>query len=343
MFRFLMITVFICGVFSIASSQSTTKGEDPMKSNSTDTTQAVAVFATFAETEEQYRHALILAESIRKFAGNLHDAPVWIYTPEGSPLLDGGWPQKAAAFDAVVKTSTAPEDALWFYYARKVFAAAAAEAAATNHADILIWMDEDTIVLEAPLEFMLKPNHNLAYRPVMHQNIGSLYDEPLDAFWSRVYDKLSVPDAAVFPMQTPADRKILRPYFNAGILVVRPERGLLRHWAECFPVLYQDRVFREMCEQDHLKRIFLHQAALTGAILNQLKPEEMTELSARVNYPIFFKAMFGAVEEFDNLDGVVTLRYDAYFRNPDPNWAEKLRGEPTRIEWLKLRLADESK
>ena len=139
-------------------------------------------------------------------------------------------------------------------------------------------------------------------------------------------------------MITAADQDTIRPYFNAGLLVVKTKREILRNWAKNFPRLYRDSFFVEICEQDRLKKIFLHQAALVGAILNLLKRDEMVELSPRYNYPLFFKSMYGALKEFDSLEDVVTLRYDIYFRNPAPDWAQKLKGPDEIIPWLKQRL-----
>jgi hypothetical protein len=227
---------------------------------------------------------------------------------------------------------------LWFYYAAKVFAAARAEEQAEGRGGILAWLDEDTIVLQEPEAFALQPGRALAYRPVMHKNIGTLYAQPVDDFWARIYRKLSVPDSALFPMITPADGDTIRPYFNAGLLVVRPERGILRRWAEDFTVLAGDTVLVSMSREDRFKRIFLHQTALVGAILNRAAREEMLELPAQYNYPLFFKEMYGASHAFDDIADVVTLRYDVYFRDPAPDWKQRLKGPPDRISWLIERL-----
>ena len=72
---------------------------------------------------------------------------------------------------------------------------------------------------------------------------------------------------SIFPVKTPVDREKLRAYFNAGVLILRPEMGVLRRWPSCFATLYTDSVFVTWCKQDQLKAIFLHQAALAGAIL----------------------------------------------------------------------------
>lgn len=296
------------------------------------------ILATFAEDSEQLRHAIFLAESVRTFTGRYRHSPIWIFVPRGGAGCPEELQEQLREQRLELHESTAPAEAEWFYYSRKVFAAAQAEVEAEGRGKILAWLDEDTIVLQEPKAFILEPNHSLAYRPVMHKNIGSLYSEPLDAFWNRIYERLAIPSAAVFPMSTIADGEIIRPYFNAGLLVVRPENGILRRWAEDFTVLFSDRILNSMSRKDEHKRIFFHQTALVGTILNSVAREQMLELSRQYNYPLFFKEMYGAAEEFDSLEDVITLRYDVYFRHPAPDWRERLKGPSEKIAWLGERL-----
>ena len=194
-----------------------------------------AIFGVFAEGKEQLHHALILAESIRTYAGSFKNSPIWIYVPEKWMENKGAFAKKLLEMDAEIKGSTAPEQALAFPYARKVFAAAKGEAGAKGKAEIFIWLDDDTVFLQEPGEFILDRGVSFGYRPVTHKLIGSLFSEPLDAFWERVYDRLSVPETAVFPMTTPADSKTIRPYFNAGLLLFDPNREFLESGQRIFP------------------------------------------------------------------------------------------------------------
>ncbi len=295
------------------------------------------VFGVFAGDADAMQHCIVLAESIRTFGGAFARSPVWVFVPEELELSDSVR-QRLDSLAVEIRRSSVPPEALQFYFARKVFAAAEAERVATEESAILVWMDEDTVVLTEPSAFVLPDGIALAYRPVMHNIIGSLYAEPPNEFWRRLYDLMQIPDSALFPMTTPADRQEIRAYFNAGLLVVRPERGVLRQWAEYFKTLYTDSVLVEWARQDQLKRIFVHQTALVGAVLNTLKRNEMIELSERYNYPLFFKEMFGAIDEFTSVDEIATLRYDVYFRDPAPDWHTKLHGPADRIEWLRQRL-----
>ncbi len=296
------------------------------------------VFGVFAESDEQLHHAIVLGESIRSFGGRFKDAPVWIYLPEGYPDLPGEIRRKLVLLNLTVHHVAAPEASLKYYYARKVFAAGEAESMAADTADILVWMDEDTIILDEPGEFDLPETVRFAYRPVMHKQFASLFSEPPDEFWRRLYQRLNIPENRIFAMTTPADKKTIRAYFNAGLLVVRPEKQMLRKWGDCFIALYNDAFFVEQAETDIKKKIFLHQTALVGAVLNTFTRSEIQELPGTYNYPMFFKRMFGATQEFATIQGAVTLRYDYYFRNPEPDWDKELQGPRDRIQWIKSRL-----
>ena len=300
-------------------------------------------FAVFAENGEQLRHARILIESLQTFGGGFKGAPVRVFVPTTVIKAERKLLEDLASRGAVVEASDAPGDSRSFGFAGKVFAAARAEARAeaVDKASILVWMDEDTVILKEPGAFALPAGISLGYRPVMHQNIGSLYSAAPDAFWSRIYKVLSVPERAVFPMKTVADGKALRPYFNAGLLVVRPERRILRTWAESFTTLYRDPVLGDLCDKDKSRRLFLHQAALAGAVLNLLGKQEMVQLSDLYNYPLFFKETRGAAREFDTINDVVTLRYESFFRNPPRGWEKKLKGPPAAVSWLKERFGKE--
>jgi hypothetical protein len=296
------------------------------------------VFASYAGDGGQLRNALVLVESIRTFGGQFADAPVWIYTPGNLLKTQENLVKQFVSLGAEVRSSDTPRDSHDVPYAGKVFAAAHAEASAKGAVSILVWMDEDTVVLMEPRELLLARGKSLGYRPVMHRNIGSLYSEKPDALWTRVYAKLAVPESAVFPMKTVADGKTIRPYFNAGLLAVRPERGLLRKWAEAFSTLYRDPVLADICEKDERARIFLHQAALSGAIMKNLERGEMAALPDSYNYPLFFEEAYAADKTFDTLDGVVTLRHELSFKNPAPDWSAKLKGPAATVSWLEKRL-----
>jgi hypothetical protein len=295
-------------------------------------------FASYAESDEQLQHVCWLCESLREFAGSLSDAPVVVYIPESYTIRNRLFLNKLADLHVETADISVPAEFEWYYYSGKVAAAGMAELNAEVKAESLVWMDEDTVVLREPSDLTLDDKTAVAYRPVTHNRSGCLFDEEPGLFWERVYDLLAIDNSALFPMVTPADNQKIRAYFNAGLLSVRPELRLFRDWCESFARLAEDPLLHKMCMENVIWRIFLHQAALIGPILRNLKREEMAELSDHYNYPLFFKRMYGADREFDDLRGVATMRYDVYFKDPEPDWAARLKGPEKIIDWLKSRL-----
>jgi len=311
-----------------------------MASDQTQPSTPKIIFAAYADSDDELRHIEYLADSLRTFGGRFSQAPVRVYLPESLAASVGeDMSMRMQALGVDIRTSRIPDDARWFSYAGKTFAAGDAEAEAEGKAEILVWMDEDTIILQEPNELALDDQVDMAYRPVMHNRSGSLASEPPGLFWSRVYEMFNLDPNQLFSMVTPADRQTIRAYFNAGLLVVCPERGILRGWGDAFKKLYRDPALAAICRDNSTWRIFLHQAALVGPVINTLDQSALLELPDSYNYPIFFKKMYGAKEEFDDLTEVITLRYDIYFQKPEPNWSAQLRGPAESIAWLKNHLS----
>jgi hypothetical protein len=297
------------------------------------------VITTFVETPEEILWASIMVESLRTFGGRLKDAPVWVYASKEFRAAESESLARIASFGAEVRTGRSEEGVTWFPLSGKVVAASQAETEAAGKVAYLARLDPDTIFLDEPDEFLLPGDKDLGYRPVFHRTISPLYEEPLDVYWSRAYELMGIKASEIFPVVTPADGETIRPYFQAGCIVVRPERGIMRKWEEMLSLLAADPLIKESCGTDPRKRYFTFQVALTGAVLKGLPRAAMHAFSDRVNYPIFFKEMFGAKREFHDLNRVVTVRYEQFFANPPPGWDKKLTGPADKIAWIKERFS----
>ncbi|MCX6835502.1 MAG: hypothetical protein NTW07_10285 [candidate division Zixibacteria bacterium] len=202
-----------------------------------------------------------------------------------------------------------------------------------------MWLDDDTVFLTEPAELLLDSAHSFAYRPVMHNRSGTLYDEPPIPFWARIYEKLAIPEERLFPMITVADKQKIRTYFNCGLMAFRPEKRIMNRWAGDFLLACRDSVLAQMCHENPTRRIFLHQAALVGAVVNSLPRNEMIELSGRYNYPVFFDKQYAATEPYNKIEDIVTLRTEVMLNNGGAKWYRELIGAPEKIEWLRSRLS----
>jgi hypothetical protein len=303
--------------------------------------RAPIAFVTAISHKSHIKQALVLAESIRRFAGKYKDAQIWAYGPrELITEIQSNHP-RFSYLKVGLKSVEIPQQTAWFFGSELVFAPAVAEEQSVGRTSALVFMASDSIVIQEPTEFCLADGVSVGVCPVHHRNISPLYTEALDTYWSRAYQIMNIDESSVFPIQTLADGDSVRPYFNAGCLAVRPEGGLLRRRAQIFLELCQDDVIRRESEQDELKRVFTFQVALVGAILGGVMPLEIIQLSKRYNYPIFFKEIFGSRREFHDITDVATIRYEHFFEEPLKDWDKVLKGPKDKIKWIRERLVDD--
>lgn len=292
------------------------------------------VIATYCESNEALRNAGRLIRSLRTFGGACRDHPVWICRPETAETTPPELLKALTDQHARLLETPLPADLSWLFYAGKPFAGAECEARAEARGDQLLWMDDDTIVLNDPSECDLPDEIDFACCPVMHNRAGSLAANPPDPFWSAIYELLQLRPDQLFTMTTPADRRKIRAYFHCGLIALRPEKRVFRQWAEDFRKLVTDPYIEQMCRIDRVKRVFLHQHALTGAVLHKIDPARLRLFSESYNYPLFFDRQYGAMKAYTSLRGVVTLRIVVALAEIGEDWFEQISGPADRIAWL---------
>jgi hypothetical protein len=290
---------------------------------------AFACLATAGEAEGQ---ALLLTRSIRAFAGVYASAPVQMFFPTKGAGLSPDTTAELRNLGVQLLPFEIEPEAMAFPFVPKVFAAAAAEKYAVGQTDLLVWLDTDSIVIQEPTDLVIGDNQALGYRPVDHRLIASRYAEPVDNFWQLIYLKCAVPDDQIFPMTTSVDMVMIRPYFNAGMLVLRPEKGVLRQWANTFSNLYRLPIFSTFYRQNTLYQIFFHQAVLAGVILASVEQNTLHSLSHLVNYPLHMHANYPAERRPATMNELVTCRYDTAFQNSD--WSRTIAVNEPLKSWL---------
>jgi hypothetical protein len=282
-----------------------------------------------AQTEQE---AIILVESIRTFAGQFADSPIWALVPMGMGDLSPTTQARFEASNVTLLPFPIAEDSRGFPFAAKVQAAAAAERQAKSRTNNLVWVDVDSIVIQQPDVMILQDEQLVGYRPVDHRLIGSLAHEPLDDFWALIYEKCQVRSDHIFNMKTSVDEQLIRPYFNAGMLVVRPASAFLQAWETDFLNLFLQPCFQRFYEKDMLYRIFMHQAVLAGTILRTFKKLSLQLLSWRVNYPLHMHGSYPPAIRPTTINELVSCRYDTFFQND--NWRENLSADEPLRGWI---------
>ena len=290
------------------------------------------IFAFMQAYGGDERESLLLARSLRAFGGGLSNLPLWLMMPERLEQVSESSLQALGELGVQVRRFAVPEDARKFPFGGKVYAAAAAEEIASGQGDVLVWMDSDTVFLREPIEFLLRENISLGYRPVMLKNISSLYDEPVNAFWRFIYERCETPLERIFPMLTTVDGVRICPQFNAGIMSVRPERRLLRTWRDYFEHQYQQPELMLFYQEHVLYRIFVHQAILSATLLAMLGQDELQDLGPHFNFPMFLNI------EPKLARNAVTLRYDEFKFFEQAGWEEKAALDKPFQIWLRAQV-----
>lgn len=286
------------------------------------------VFA-FWVSDHTATHGRMLAASLREFGGDYADSRVVAMFPQGR--LSSDWQASFGEMGVEAVPFHMDETALRFPLAVMALGAGAAEAHVGQGG--LVWIDPFSLILNEPTPMVLPPDKTLGYRPVDHTLIGSLYQEPLDAFWSFIYEECGVDPINVFPMWTMVDDRRLRAYLNAGTISVRAQDGWLRRWAETFERLYQSAALQHFYEADQRYAIFAHQAILTGVILAGLKEDDLELLSHCINYPLHMHADVPDYHRVARLNDLISGRYDTLFENQD--WEQRIPVEEPLLAWLR--------
>jgi hypothetical protein len=288
-------------------------------------------FACLAGTEAQARHALLLAESLRAFGGRLAGSPVMALVPVAGvlgPELEAG----LLACDADLVPFALPEPLDAVPLAERAAGAAQAEVVAQEIARLLIWLDSDSLILREPLGLQIAPEARIGCRPVDLRLIGSPWDEEPDAFWEAIYAGCGVKRDCIFSVRTAVEGQVIRAYFNAGCLVVRPEARLLRRWQAAILTLVGRDEFHALGGRE---RLFFHQAVLAGTLLAALSREEIAELPPTVSYPLHLHERVPKERRPASLWDVESCRCESVFDNDD--WASRVAVDDDLRAWLEAR------
>ncbi len=290
--------------------------------------------------KESETNALLLVESIRTFAESLSKNPIWVLTPESSQDLSNSTKTRLEDLDVEIIPFAMDESKLPFFFADTIQAIAFAEALAERDTSLLAWLDSNTLVLNDPKEFLLPEDKSLGFRPVHHTLIGSRYKDPLDPFWTEIYEFYQVPQDRIFPMVTHVDTTQIRPYFNAGILVTRPTNRLFRIWHDTFFELYKKPPFQRFYQQNKRYKVFIHQAALSGVILSMFPMGELHELPKTYNYPLHLFEEDVSNTRPTTIEDLVTVRHEGFYRDQD--WLDKIPAQEFLKKWISKKLAANS-
>jgi hypothetical protein len=298
-------------------------------------------FVTYVHLPYQQNAARALVECIRAWGGEYRESPIYVVVTDPGYLASG-----LEGKNVTKVTLEVTEPVKSFPYAVKARAAAAVEGLVSGKVRSLAWFDPETLLFGPPREMDLGEGIAAVVAPVQFINTGQPPDEPVDAYWGGIYRRVGLDPARVFPVETRVDLRTVRAYLNCGMFAVRPEKGLLREWAEVQDALLGDADYMKAAITDGIHQVFLHQAIITSLLVARLERKEIRFFSKAYNYPLFCHGLdfspgtggsyrVPADTRPAKLNDLATAFYEGLFRQ-HADWEELIPSadEPLR-SWLR--------
>jgi len=276
--------------------------------------------ATYVGNHVQERSARALIQSVREFAGPYRNAPVYVVLGDAA-----NFPCDSLKGENNHLLPLEMDPAFKDYpLAYKAFAAAQVEKAVGNRVKSLAWFDPACLVLGSLADLDLENGFGAAIRPVSLVNtIGIPPGEPPNDYWLPIYRELGL-DAATLPAyETVVDEKPIQPYFNCEIFSVDPCLGVFSEWADMLTGLLKDETYQKQACTSFLRRLFLHQAVLSGVIISRVQPDKIKPLPLKTGYPFGQHDRLAAARKADSLNDLSALILD-YAWDRDAAWLDRI-------------------
>jgi hypothetical protein len=247
------------------------------------------------------RQALLLFESIRLYTGRFRNYSIYALSPRSGHAISRRARQRldelgVTYIDAILNTECQE-----YGSANRVAAAAHIEAFYPH--DVLVILDSDTLFLREPNEIMLQPNLDVAVRPVGVKGMcTSGPGDPFDSYWRELCRCCGVDYDQIPWTESFADRCRIKASYNAGLVIVRGELGIMQRWSDFFFASVRkqlrpyshDRRFRSgagWVESGASRLWGSNQAALSLAIWNTT--QKVKELDPTYNYQLIVHEQIG--------------------------------------------------
>ena len=279
------------------------------------------------------KQSLILAQSIRKFAGKLKNTPIYSFHPrKGTPIA----PETIAGFKSLdVNHQQIPLNIDYhdYYLANKPLVCAYAEQAID--AEILVFLDSDKCFFAEPTEFLLPDEYNIGLRVEYGRGIGSTGTADVqDEYWQQLYRASGVKNERF--VCTPIGRKTIRAYWNSGMVAVRPNAGIFNAWKDNFERVMQLQIVPKQ------GNYMIEQSTLSATICAM--DESVFTFSSNYSYPLPLHNRLSSEFRLDSFDKLVSIHYFNmfYYRNwqKELNKLKNIDKNSANYRWLVQTISD---
>jgi hypothetical protein len=191
---------------------------------------ATATFVLCIENNPIREQALLLCESIRRFAGRHRRSPILAFAPRPGLGVDEGTRRVLARMDVEYVDEPLNTSCPEYGSANRVFAAAWAEARSAS--DFIVVLDSDTVFLDEP---ELPVDADVAVRVVDSKGSATRGPgDPFEDYWVELARMGNVAIERLPYTHTTIGAERIRASYNGGLIVARRGMGMLARWAELF-------------------------------------------------------------------------------------------------------------
>jgi hypothetical protein len=238
--------------------------------------------------------ALLLFESIRRYAGRFRDCSVYAYSPREGHAISRSARARLDKLGVIYSDAILNTECPEYGSANRVAAAAHAEEISSH--EFLVVLDSDTLFLREPNRILLPADVDAAIRPVDVKGMCTTGpQDPCDKYWRDLCRTCGI-DYEQIPWTTSfVDRERIKASYNGGLVIVRARLGILQRWARFFFASVRQRLTPyakpwrlrsgvSWIDSGASKLWGSNQAALSLAIWSSTR--QVQELSPTYNYPL---------------------------------------------------------
>lgn len=191
------------------------------------------------------KQVCILADSIRRFGGQLSGAPIVAVIPRMGMPIKASTKQALKRLDVEVVKASRHDDLTWFSFLNKT---TTVRLAAERFSGNVIWLDADVLTLGEPSDLLISGTGIQFAACCSDKNIGTVNDDDEFAPYFQECCRVFGIDYDSLPyIVTRMEGIPIRAYWNAGIFSFESTSGLAETYDEFTKLLLRRRIGSRSC------------------------------------------------------------------------------------------------
>ncbi len=275
------------------------------------------------------KYAILLVRSLKKFGGFLSDSDLVLYNPR-SYFRIGFDARQILKNEGVILVDQSLNKRYKYYdLANKVIACAHAEE--NYKADYYLFLDTDTIILNAPEEIIPTEGYQLSLKPVHVKGVGTTGKDNNSDYWHTLFKFFGIDKCGQYVISS-LDHCKIWGYWNSGVICSTSNFGLFREWKANFEKMISSNLL-----PGH-SLFFTEQVSL--AITIHKFGLNVMELPLKLNYPLNFHDKLEEGKRIENINEISILHHHGQLNEKTIMNLGELVGDERKKEWVVQNLEE---